>query len=181
MKKSEYLKKYRLVKLDDSTVSIDNEFFSFSYMIADHIVKDEFKGMYRYVGGLQCEYEPETQEYKELESWLCEIAEKVLCIEKSIDVINTTTTKRGRFSIYKNELSGNFHNGMPYVIKALDLNGYKEVSSDNEGDDDYICVDHVNMEYIWCENGTWPFSISSLESFEEDKNSSLAEFYRVRR
>jgi Fe-S-cluster formation regulator IscX/YfhJ len=179
MKKSEYLKRYRLVKLDDSTVSIDNKFFSFSYTRADHIVKDEFKGMYRYLGGLQCEHEPETQEYKDLESWLCELAEKVLGIDKRAgnqDGVEVNTTKGGRFSVYSNGV-GKFQ----YTVKALEENGYKEVPNDNGGDDDYICVDHVNMEYIWCENGTWPFSISSLESFEDDKNSSLAEFHRVRR
>ena len=179
MKKSEYLKRYRLVKLDDSTVSIDNKFFSFSYTRADHIVKDEFKGMYRYLGGLQCEHEPETQEYKNLESWLCELAEKVLGIDKKADNqddIEVNTTKGGRFSVYRNGVSK-----FQYALKALEENRYKEVPSDNGGDDDYICVDHVKMEYIWCENGTWPFSISSLESFEDDDNSSLAEFYRVRR
>ena len=189
MKKSEYLKRYRLVKLDDSTVSIDNKFFSFSYTRADHIVKDEYKGMYRYMGGLQCEHEPETQEYKDLESWLCEIAERVLGLDKKPekeDKVSSTCTVGGRFSIYRaeyNELSKclDITSRLYHTLEALKTHDYKEVPSDNGGDDDYLCVDHVRKEYIWCENGTWPFSISSLESFEDDKNSSLAEFYRVRR
>lgn len=78
MKKEEILKHYRVDKLGDNTVFISNRFFNFSYTVADSIVKDEFKGQYRYFGGLQSDYHEDSSEYSNLEKWLCEIAEKIL-------------------------------------------------------------------------------------------------------
>jgi hypothetical protein len=78
MKKVEILKGYRLDKLDDSTVFIQNKDFNFSYTKADNVVKEEFKGQYRYFGGLQCQFHEDTVEYKNLENWLCELAENAL-------------------------------------------------------------------------------------------------------
>jgi hypothetical protein len=78
MKKVEILKGYRLDKLDDSTVFIQNRHFNFSYTKADNVVKEEFKGQYRYFGGLQCQFHEDTIEYKNLENWLCELAENAL-------------------------------------------------------------------------------------------------------
>ena len=80
MKKTEILHSYRVDKMGKETVFISNRFFNFSYTIADKVVKDEFKGQYRYFGGLQSEYLEGSKEYKELENWLCEIAEKNLNI-----------------------------------------------------------------------------------------------------
>ena len=78
MKKKEILKRYELNKLDDNTIFIQNKEFNFSYTKADSIVKDEFKGVYKYFGGLQCNFHEESNEYKILEKWLCEIAENNL-------------------------------------------------------------------------------------------------------
>lgn len=82
MKKSDILKNYRLTKLDENTVFISNPHFDFAFTRADSIVKDEFKGQYRYVGGLQSNYNNESPEHKNLENWLCEIAESVLNIKR---------------------------------------------------------------------------------------------------
>lgn len=60
------------------TIFMSNKFFQFSYTPAKDIVKDEFKDEYRYFGGLQCEFEVDSYEYKRLEKKLCEIAEAVL-------------------------------------------------------------------------------------------------------
>ena len=38
MKKAEILKNYRVDKLDDSTIFIQNRHFNFSYTIADQII-----------------------------------------------------------------------------------------------------------------------------------------------
>ena len=78
MKKQEVLKQFRVDKLGTDTVFIQNKYFNFSYTVADSIVKDEYKGQYRYFGGLQCEYSKESIEYKNLENWLCELAELIL-------------------------------------------------------------------------------------------------------
>ena len=78
MKKAEILKNLRIDKLGENTVFIQNRFFNFSYTIADTVVKDEYKGMHRYFGGLQSEYHEDSPEYKLLENWLCELADKVL-------------------------------------------------------------------------------------------------------
>lgn len=81
MKKEEILSKYRIDKVGNTTVFMQNKFFNFSYTIADSVVKDEYLGKYRYFGGLQCEYDESTEEYKNLEKWLCEIAEYILHVK----------------------------------------------------------------------------------------------------
>jgi hypothetical protein len=78
MKKAEILKNYRIDKLGMNTVFISGREFQFSYTIANTVVKDEFKGQYKYFGGLQCSFVEESENYKNLEKWLCEIAEFVL-------------------------------------------------------------------------------------------------------
>lgn len=78
MKKSEILKSFTLKKIDDSTVFINSKDFNFSYTKADTIVKDEYKGQYRYFGGLQCDYEKGSLDYALLEGWLIDIAEKII-------------------------------------------------------------------------------------------------------
>ena len=74
MKKKDILKKYRIDKIG-CTIFIQNDHFNFSYTKADDVVKDEYKGKYRYFGGLQSNYNEGSDEYKTLENWLCEIAE----------------------------------------------------------------------------------------------------------
>jgi len=78
MKKQEALKTLRIDKLGNNTVFIQNKHFNFSYTNPESVVKDEYIGKYRYFGGLQCEFHEESEEYKNLEKWLCEIAEKVM-------------------------------------------------------------------------------------------------------
>lgn len=78
MKRAEILNQYRVDKLDESTVFISNKHFNFSFTVADHVIKPEFIGQFRYFGGLQCNFNEGSQEYKRLEGWLCEIAEKIL-------------------------------------------------------------------------------------------------------
>jgi hypothetical protein len=82
MKKNDILKKYRIDKLDESTVFISSKEFDFAYTIAKDIVKDEYKDRYRYFGGLQCNYHQDSEEFKNLENWLCEMAELVLGINR---------------------------------------------------------------------------------------------------
>lgn len=81
MKKNEILKDYTLNKMGNDTVFIRNKHFNFSYTIADNIVKDEYKGQYRYFGGLQCGFNENSIEYKNLENWLCKIAEFTLNVK----------------------------------------------------------------------------------------------------
>lgn len=78
--KKELLKQFRIDKLGSDTVFITNRHFNFSYTIADTVVKDEYKGKYKYFGGLQCDYNESSEEYKNLEKWLIEIAEKILSV-----------------------------------------------------------------------------------------------------
>jgi hypothetical protein len=88
MTKKEILSSYRVDKLGSSTVFIRNKHFDFAYTIANHVVKDEFKDKYKYFGGLQCNYNDDTEEYKNLEKWLCEIAEQTL---KHVDYENNNS------------------------------------------------------------------------------------------
>jgi len=78
MRKAEILKGYTITKLDDVTVFIKSKDFDFSYTVANSLVKEEFKDQYKYFGGLQCNYNESSVEYKQLEKWLCEIAEMIL-------------------------------------------------------------------------------------------------------
>jgi hypothetical protein len=62
-----------------NTVFINNRFFNFTYTtINKNKVYDDYKESYRYLGGLQCEYDIDSNEYKCLEDKLIIIAEKVL-------------------------------------------------------------------------------------------------------
>ena len=78
MKRSEILSNYRVDKLDENTIFVQNRHFNFSYTVADSIVKEEFKGKYEYFGGLQCNFEKGSENYKNLEKWLIEICRKLL-------------------------------------------------------------------------------------------------------
>ena len=78
MNKKEILKNIAVNKLDENTVFIKNRYFNFSYFKADSIVKDEYKGQYRYFGGLQSEYHEDSPEFKSLEKWLIELSELIL-------------------------------------------------------------------------------------------------------
>lgn len=71
-------KRLAITKIDDRTIFIGGKEFQFSYTIANSVVKDEFKNKYRYFGGLQCNYDEESEEYKNLEKWLCDLAEIIL-------------------------------------------------------------------------------------------------------
>lgn len=72
------IKRVSIDKLDDITVYIYNGHFSFMYTLADSVLKDEFKGKYEYVGGLQCNYENDSEMYNALEKELRGLAKRIL-------------------------------------------------------------------------------------------------------
>ncbi len=72
------LEKYQVFKLDNTSVHIEGREFNFMYIIADSVVKEEYKGEYEYVGGLQCNHPQESDEYVQLETKLKQIARVVL-------------------------------------------------------------------------------------------------------
>lgn len=83
----------------------------------------------------------------------------------------------GDFKIWNDALNEEFS----LKIKELTDSGYKEVPNANGGDDDYLCVDHQNEEYIWCENGFYPFDIKSLNGFDHDNPIITLEYlYSIR-
>ena len=63
---------------DADTVFITSSEFHFTYIVSDSIVKDEFKGKYRYIGGLQCKFKSDSEEYKKLEKSFIKISEILL-------------------------------------------------------------------------------------------------------
>jgi len=73
---------YTINKLDDKTVSIQNKEFSFIYNIADYYVKEEYKGQYEYLGGLQCNFKEGSTSYIKLEKELNKIAKFILKVKK---------------------------------------------------------------------------------------------------
>ena len=78
MKKKDVLTDLNVTTVGDDTVFIRNAHFNFAFTIADKIVKPELVGKHRYFGGLQCSYHKDTENYKNLEGWLCEIAETLI-------------------------------------------------------------------------------------------------------
>ena len=93
MKKAEILKSYKLDKLNNNTVFIQNEHFNFSYTAPGSIVKEEYRDQCRYFGGLQCNFSEGSEKYKNLENWVCELAERSLGIkqtknEEDLDFVN---------------------------------------------------------------------------------------------
>lgn len=78
MTKKEALKNITIDKLGN-TIFIQNKFISFSYTPGDdYMIKDEYKGKFRYFGGLQCGFPEGSPEYYNIETWLCELAEMIL-------------------------------------------------------------------------------------------------------
>jgi hypothetical protein len=76
---------YDIQILTGETVIINCDRFMFSYTPADNVVKDEFKGQYKYFGGLQCEFEEASTSYKLLEERLCGIAQLALSVHCLFD------------------------------------------------------------------------------------------------
>lgn len=74
MKKQDVLKDLNIMT-SSKCVFIKNQSVDFCYMVADVALKDEYKGQYRYFGGLQCTFPEGSENYKLIEGWLCEIAE----------------------------------------------------------------------------------------------------------
>ena len=64
--------------LGKDTILLSNASVYFCYTIADSVVKDEYKGKYRYFGGMQCDLEEGTDGYRILEDQLCRICESLL-------------------------------------------------------------------------------------------------------
>ena len=61
-----------------NTVFIRSAEFDFSYTPAKNIVKEAFKEQFRYFGGLQHNHPDESNEAKQLEKDLIELAETIL-------------------------------------------------------------------------------------------------------
>ena len=103
-------------------------------------------------------------------------------------IIKTKTTKGKRFSITTHkgytgdymEWRAQYNNEISQILKKYLKLGYTEVKNMNGGDDDYLCFDHVNKEFIWCENGFSPFYIHDLEDYEKLAGISLAQLYESR-
>lgn len=50
-----------------------------------------------------------------------------------------------------------FETFKPDMVKFFVEKNYTKVPDYNGGDDDFICVDHKRKEWIYCENGFYPF------------------------
>ena len=68
------LKNIRIDKLGENTVFIRNDHFNFSYTVVEKDRPDDR----RYFGGLQCNYSEDSEEFKNIENWLCTIVELLL-------------------------------------------------------------------------------------------------------
>ena len=86
MKVRETFKQFR-IDVIDTTVFISSKSFNFSYTAANDIIKPEFRNKFRYFGGLQSGFEENTPEYRQLEGWLCDLAESTLIQIKAIKAV----------------------------------------------------------------------------------------------
>ncbi len=68
------------------------------------------------------------------------------------------------------------------TVRSLTSRGYKQVPDGNGGDNDFIYVDHERKEWIYCENGFYPFcSICDVKELARAlKNPTLEEMYKLR-
>ena len=103
-------------------------------------------------------------------------------------IVKTITTKGKRFTITEhdgcpgkyNTWKANYELEMKNILSEYVDKGYTEVSNGNGGDDDFLCFDHLKKQYIWCENGFYPFYKSDLEEYEYNKNVDLSYLYSIR-
>lgn len=70
--------KFEVTVHDRNSVTLSSPDFIFIYQNADSMVKDEFKGQYKYYGGFQSNLDPKSEEYKKLEQVMANIAEVIL-------------------------------------------------------------------------------------------------------
>lgn len=64
------------------------------------------------------------------------------------------------------------------LIEELKTDGFKEVANRNGGDDDFLVIDTVNKEYVWCEWGFAPFC--SYYELNKTTNTTLADMVKDR-
>lgn len=63
----------------------------------------------------------------------------------------------------------------------LEKDGYVEINGNTNGDEDFICVDTLNKQWCYCENGFYPFNNESLLPFQfKDKDFKLKELVLLR-
>jgi hypothetical protein len=62
-----------------------------------------------------------------------------------------------------------------HIIDKLIEIGYKEIPNCTGGDEDFLTIDTLRKEYIWCENGFAPFcSDDSMHKYEfHDKPDAI--------
>lgn len=73
---------------------------------------------------------------------------------------------------------------LSHIVNKLNEIGYKNIPDSNGGDNDFIMVDSLRKEYIWCEYGFGPFcSERDMELYEYSKSTeeiTLSMLYSMR-
>ena len=83
MTKDDYLKNLNISVGPGKTVFINGKkLFDFTYTALPPTCDAQLISKYRYFGGLQCNLEEGSPDYKVLEGWLCDIAEMILKFTK---------------------------------------------------------------------------------------------------
>ena len=79
-----------------------------------------------------------------------------------------------RFEIIKNKELINF---LLPTIKTK----YTQINGETGGDDDFICLDNLNKEWCYCENGFYPFNYEDLFTYQfKDKSFRLKDLVKLR-
>lgn len=60
------------------------------------------------------------------------------------------------------------------IVKAIECDSYRRVKDCTGGDEDFIVIDTLRKEYIWCESGFAPFcSDETLCRYEFAENQGV--------
>jgi hypothetical protein len=55
------------------------------------------------------------------------------------------------------------------------LKDYKQCLGITGGDHDFVCIDILNKEWCWCENGFYPFNEDGLKKYQNNKEIKLVD------
>jgi predicted N-acyltransferase len=67
-----------------------------------------------------------------------------------------------------------------HIVSKLKEIGYVEVKNFTDGDEDFLMIDTLKKEYIWCENGFSPFcDYVEMLSYENVSNPNSISLWSI--
>lgn len=79
-----------------------------------------------------------------------------------------------RFEIIKNKELINL------LLPTINIK-YSQIDGNTGGDNDFICIDNLNHEWCYCENGFEPFDYESLINYQfKDRSFKLSNLVKLK-